>query len=368
MSLLAAMMDPEPVEAFFPMIRLAIIPGDGIGPEVMQGVYPLLEWAQNRGRKLEWIAFPYGAEHFLRTGESLSDAHFCALRDGFDAILFGAVGDPRIPDGRHAEQLLLRLRQELELHVNRRPCEPFLDAHVPLKGVRAAEIHIDVFRENTEGPYCMRGFTEADRAVDEAVHTSKAVRILLKAAFEWASRRGCPLTLAHKANVMKHGHGLWMRIFEELREQFPKVTARGMHADALLCNLVQNPRGFGVIAADNFVGDLVSDLLAGFQGGMGMAPSASWAPHRPFRCSALFEPVHGSAPDIAGKGLANPLGMILSTALCFRHMGWLEEAEIIVHLVATTLAEGAGTRDIGGTLMCRELQGLVCDRLISSCA
>ncbi len=357
------MMDLESVEACFPMIRLAIIPGDGIGPEVMQGVYPLLEWARNRGHKLEWIVFPYGADHFLRTGESLSDAHFFDLRDGFDAILFGAVGDPRIPDGRHAEQLLLRLRKELQLHVNHRPCEPFLDVHVPLKGVRASEIRIDVFRENTEGPYCLQGFTEADRAVDEAVHTSKAVRILLKAAFEWASVRGCPLTLAHKSNIMKHGHGLWMRIFEELRGQFPKVRARGMHADALLCALVQDPRGFGVIAADNFIGDLVSDLLAGFQGGMGMAPSASWAPHRPFRCSALFEPVHGSAPDIAGKGMANPLGMILSTALCFHHLGWEAEAEIIVRHVEATLAEGFGTRDIGGTLMCHELQERLARRL-----
>jgi 3-isopropylmalate dehydrogenase len=365
MDSLAAMME---LEACSPMIRIAIIPGDGIGPEVMQGVYPLLAWAQKRGRKLEWSVFPYGAEHFLLTGEALSDTHFAALRDGFDAILFGAVGDPRIPDGQHAERLLLRLRQELQLHVNFRPCAPLLDAHVPLKGVGASEIQIEVFRENTEGPYCLRGFTERDRAVDEAVHTSKAIRLLLQAAFERALERGCSLTLAHKANVLKHGHGLWMRIFEEVRGGFPGVPARGMHADALLCALVQDPRGFGVLAADNFIGDLVSDLLAGFQGGMGMAPSASWAPHRPYRCSALFEPVHGSAPDIAGKDLANPLGMILSTALFFQHMGWDTEAQGIVGVVKDILTEGAGTRDIGGTLHCQELQEGFCARLISSSA
>jgi 3-isopropylmalate dehydrogenase len=351
------------LEGCIPMSRIAIIPGDGIGPEVMRGVYPLLEWARKRGRKLDWVDFPYGADHFLQTGESLSDAHFAELRDGFDAILFGAVGDPRIPDGRHAEQLLLRLRQELQLHVNHRPCEPFLDTHVPLKGVRAAEIRIDVFRENTEGPYCLRGSTEADRAVDEAVHTTKAVRILLEAAFEQAASRRCPLTLAHKANVLRHGHGLWLRIFSEVRERFQEVPASGMHADALLCALVQDPRTFGVIAADNFIGDLVSDLLAGFQGGMGMAPSASWAPHRPNRCSALFEPVHGSAPDITGKGMANPLGMVLSTALFFRHAGWEEEADAIPHLVQAILAEGLGTRDIGGDLTCQELQKCISDRL-----
>jgi len=346
------------------MFRLAIIPGDGIGPEVMGGVYPLLEWVCRRGRTLEWTTFPYGAEHFLRTGEALSDANFEALRDGFDAILFGAVGDPRIPDGRHAEALLLRLRQELQLHVNFRPCMPFLDAHVPLKGVTAAEIRIDVFRENTEGPYCLRGSTEAARAVDEAVHTERAVRILLEAAFAHARERRCSLVLAHKANVLKHGHGLWMRVFERCKTEYPDVPARGMHADALLCALVQDPRGFGVIAADNFIGDLVSDLLAGFQGGMGMAPSASWAPHRPYRCAALFEPVHGSAPDIAGKGLANPLGMILSTALLFRHAGWGSEADTVVGGVKALLARGEGTRDLGGTMTCQEVQA----RLVSSCA
>jgi len=361
MSPLAAMMNQE---AGLSKIRIAIIPGDGIGPEVMQGIPPLLAWAQQRGRRLEWVPFPYGADHFLRTGETLSDAHFQELRDDFDAILFGAVGDPRIPDGRHAEALLLRLRQELELHVNFRPCHPFLDAHVPLKGVRASDIRIEVFRENTEGPYSLQGTTEPERAVDLAIHTSKAIRILLQAAFQRAAERGCPLTLAHKANVMKHGHGLWLRLFEETRRAFPAVPAKGMHADALLCALVQDPRGFGVIAADNFIGDLVSDLLAGFQGGMGMAPSASWAPHRPFRCSALFEPVHGSAPDIAGSGRGNPLGMALSTALCFRHFGWEEEAERILRAVEALLSAGLGTPDIGGTLSCRELQ----ERLISSCA
>jgi 3-isopropylmalate dehydrogenase len=338
------------------MIRIAIIPGDGIGPEVMEGIYPILAWARNRGRNLEWAVFPYGADHFLQTGETLSDAHFQELRDAFDAILFGAVGDPRIPDGRHAEQLLLRLRQELQLHVNYRPCAPFLDAHVPLKGIQASRIRIDVFRENTEGPYCLQGRTEIDRAVDEAIHTETAVRSLLQAAFEQAVRRGCPLTLAHKANVLKHGHGLWMRVFNELRPRFPEVQASGMHADAMLCALVQDPRGFGVIAADNYLGDLISDLLAGFQGGMGVAPSASWAPHRPYRCSALFEPVHGSAPDIAGKGLANPIGMTLSTALFFRYVGWDEEADIIQEAVGKALASGIATPDLGGTSTCLDMQ------------
>jgi 3-isopropylmalate dehydrogenase len=336
-------------------VRLAVIPGDGIGPEVVREALPLLEWARRRGRDLAWEIHPWGATHFLATGEILPEKAFAALRDYTDGILFGAVGDPRVPDGRHAEGLLLRLRRDLELTVNERPCRPILDAHLPLKGVGAAEIVIEVFRENTEGPYCLKGTTEPDRATDLAEHTEPAVRRLLEAAFARAAERGCALTLAHKANVLKHGHGLWMRVFQELRAAFPQVPARGIHADALLCALVQDPRPFGVIAADNYLGDLISDLLAAFQGGMGVAPSLSWAPHRPFRCAALAEPVHGSAPDLAGCGTANPTGMYLSTALLFRHLGWIAEADSVASAVTAALRQGAATADLGGTLGTREM-------------
>lgn len=323
-------------------VRIALIPGDGVGPEVLAEALPCLDWARHRGRRLETERFPFGADHCLATGETLPDAAFLDLRDGFDAILFGAVGDPRLPDGRHAEAILLRLRQELELTVNFRPCRIW----GPVAG---PDLDLEVFRENTEGPYCLQGSTEPGRAVDLAVHTEPAVRRLLQAAFQRAEQRGRPLTLAHKANVLKHGHGLWMRVFEDLRADHPGVSARGMHADALLCALVQDPAPFGIIAADNYLGDLISDLCAAFIGGMGVAPSLSWAPHRPFRCSVLAEPVHGSAPDIAGKGLANPVGMFLSTALLFRHLGWEAEAAALEAAVSEALASGAKTPDLGGT-------------------
>jgi len=329
---------------------LALIPGDGVGPEVMAEVLPVLAWVRDRGRPLSWTHRPFGAEHFLATGDILPEADFRALRDGCDGILFGAVGDARIPDGRHAEGILLRLRRDLELAVNFRPCEPLSDGLVPLKGVAAADIRIEVFRENTEGPYCLQGHSGADTATDLAVHTSAAVDRLLQAAFARALARGAPLILAHKANVLKHGHGLWLRRFEALRAAYPDVEARAVHADALMCALVQDPRAFGVLAADNFVGDLVSDLLAAFQGGMGLAPSLSFAPHAPFRCTALAEPVHGSAPDLAGKGLANPAGMILSAALLVRHLGWEEEAAAIESSVAGAVHGGAATQDLGGRL------------------
>ncbi|HEX4845963.1 MAG TPA: isocitrate/isopropylmalate family dehydrogenase [Geothrix sp.] len=338
------------------VIRMALIPGDGVGPEVMAEAEPLLDWARARGRRLEVLRLPYGADHFLATGETLPEPAFAGLRDGCDAILFGAVGDPRVPDGRHAEEILLRLRQGLDLTVNFRPCRP-------LSGAGHEGLHLEVFRENTEGPYCLQGSTEPGRAVDMAVHTEPAVRRLLEAAFVRAEARGCALTLAHKANVLKHGHGLWMRMFQDAKAAHPQVPARGMHADILLCGLVQDPLPFGVIAADNYLGDLISDLTAAFAGGMGTAPSLSWAPHHPFRCAALAEPVHGSAPDIAGQGLANPVGMVLSTALLFRHLGWEAEAMAVETAVSGAVADGAKTRDLGGTLGTAEMGRAIRDRL-----
>lgn len=324
-------------------VRIAILPGDGVGSEVMAEALPCLEWARSRGRRLETVPLPYGADHFLATGETLPDSAFALLRDSCDAILFGAVGDPRVPDGRHAEEILLRLRQGLELTVNHRPC------HVSALR-RDGPLRIEVFRENTEGAYCLQGWTGPGRAVDLAVHTEPAVRRLLEAAFERAAGCDLPLTLAHKANVLKHGHGLWLRVFSELRAQHPGVAARALHADALLCALAQDPGAFGVIAADNYLGDLISDLSAAFIGGMGVAASLSWAPHRPFRCTALAEPVHGSAPDIAGQGVANPAGMILSTGLLFRHLGWEAEAQALESAVQAALDGGARTRELAGTL------------------
>jgi len=344
-------------------IRIALIPGDGVGGEVMAEATPCLDWAVARGRGLEWIRLPHGADHCLATGETLSDAVFADLRDGCDGILFGAVGDPRIPDGRHAEAILLRLRQGLELAVNFRPCRPLAPGF-------DASLDLEVFRENTEGPYCLQGTTEPGRAVDLAIHTEPAVRRLLEAAFQRAAERGRPLLLAHKANVLKHGHGLWLRVFEELRPRFPGVATRTMHADALLCALVQGPGAFGIIAADNYLGDLISDLTAAYLGGMGMAPSLSWAPHRPHRCAVLAEPVHGSAPDIAGQGVANPAGMFLSLALLFRHLGWGAEAEALERAVREALDAGFRTRDLGGAHSTAEMGKAIRSRLpsLSSCA
>ena len=339
-------------------VRIAILPGDGVGGEVMAEATTLPGLGENQGPNIQTLDLPYGAGHYLATGETLPEAAFADLRDGCDAILFGAVGDPRIPDGRHAEEILLRLRQGLELTVNFRPCHPHCLVRPRISILRCsaktrkAPIAFRA-RRNLEGP----SISPSTRNPPSGVccwPPSSAPR---------SGRR--PLTLAHKANVLKHGHGLWMRVFEELRQDHPEVAAQGMHADALLCALVRNPTAFGVIAADNYLGDLISDLCAAYIGGMGVAPSFSWAPHRPFRCSALAEPVHGSAPDIAGKGLANPIGMILSTALLFRHLGWEQEAGALEGAVAGALNEGAKTLDLGGSLATAAMGTAIRDRLPS---
>ncbi len=345
------------------MLQIAIIPGDGIGPEVMAQALPFLVWARSRGLALGWSVYPYGAERFLTEGHTLLDEEFAHLRDAHDAILFGAIGDPRVPSGKHAEEILLRLRRDLRLGVNHRPCYPMLDRLVPLKQVEASEIRIDVLRENTEGPYCLRGETGFGRAVDFAIHTEEAVTILLREAFECAASRKCSLHLAHKANVLKHGHGLWMQVYERLRAEYPSVQTHSIHADALLCALAQDPRPFGVIAADNFIGDLVSDLLAAFQGGMGLAASASYNPHPEFRCRALYEPVHGSAPNLAGRDVANPSGMILSTAMLFRRVGWEAEAQHVENAVGKVLESGMSTQDLGGQFTCRQMGKAILEAL-----
>lgn len=315
----------------------------------MAEALPLLAWARDRGRDLEWEVLDLGAERFLRTGDILPEADFLEIRDGADAVLLGAVGDPRIPDGRHAEGILLRLRRELRLGVNWRPCRPLGDGLVPLKGVSAGDLDLEVFRENTEGAYCLEGESAPDRRVDRAVHTRPAVSALLREAFQRARSTGKPLALAHKANVLKHGHGLWLEVFQDARREYPEVRAEALHADALLFALVRQPQRFGVIAAENFIGDLLSDLLAAYLGGLGMAPSLSYAPGSPYRCTALAEPVHGSAPDIAGTGRANPFGMLLSLGLLFGRWGWTAEAEAIQAAVARCVESGPRPLELGGT-------------------
>lgn len=348
-------------------IRIAVIPGDGIGPEVVEEACRVLAAAADAGlAEIELTRYPHGADHFLATGETLSEPVFERLRDEHDAILFGAVGDPRVPDGRHARDLLLGLRFRLDLYINRRPCRLRAPDLCPLKG-EGREIDFTIYRENTEGLYGGHGRIEREgepdeRAVSEGIATRKGVERLLRAAFEAARVRGVRLTLSDKANAVPHMYGLWRRVYDEVRAEYADVPTETRYVDALAMEMVRAPERFGVIATSNLLGDILSDLGAEIIGGPGLAPSANVNPGR----HGLYEPVHGSAPDIAGLGRANPMAAVLSAALLLRDAGAARGADAIEDAVDAALAEGVRTADLGGTDSTSDVGGWLAARVAGS--
>ncbi len=338
-------------------MRIAVIPGDGIGQDVTAEAVKVIE-AVGRifGRTFDLEHLPYGADHYLATGVSMPPDGYRMLRDEFDAIFIGALGDPRIPDMRHARDILLGTRFELDLYVNHRPVV-LLDARLcPLKDCGPDEVNFVVFRENTEGMYVgiggrFKADTPDEIAIQEEINTYTGVHRIVKHAFEFAAttarRRLC---MADKSNALRHGHALWQRVFGELVPAYPTVDASHLFIDALTMQLVKNPAQFDVIVTNNMFGDIVTDLGAQLQGGLGMAASGNVHPGR----TSMFEPVHGSAPKYAGKNVANPIGAILSAALMLDTLELSREAAAIDQAVAEVVRAGRGTCDIGGTLGTRE--------------
>jgi 3-isopropylmalate dehydrogenase len=302
------------------------------------------------GRLLEPVLLPWSADHFLATGETLPPHGYRMLRDEFAGILVGALGDPRVPDNRHARDILLGTRFELDLYVNYRPVRLLHDRLSPLVGRGRSDIDFVVFRENTEGVYVSVGGrfkagTEDEIAIQEEVNTWKGVHRIQRHAFEYAAARGLRLCMADKSNAMQHGHALWQRVFKDLAAAFPRVSATHLYIDALAMFLVKDPGQFQVIVTNNLFGDIVTDIGGALQGGLGMAASGNIHPGR----TSLFEPVHGSAPPLAGKGVANPMGAILSAALMLDTLGWADEAAAIERAVEAAVAANVTTPDIGGT-------------------
>ena len=338
-------------------MRIAVIPGDGIGVDVTAESVKVLE-AVGRvfGRSCDLVPLPYGADHYLATGVSMPPDGYRMLRDEFDAIFIGALGDPRIPDMRHAKDILLGTRFELDLYVNYRPVK-LLDARLcPLKDCGPKEVDFVVFRENTEGLYVgiggrFKADTPDEIAIQEEINTYAGVHRIVKHAFEFAAttarRRLC---MADKSNALRHGHALWQRVFAELAPQYPTVESSHLFIDALAMQLVKNPSQFDVIVTNNMFGDIVTDLGAQLQGGLGMAASGNLHPGR----TSMFEPVHGSAPKYAGKNVANPIGAILSAALMLEALGRPQEKAAIERAVAEIVRSGQGPADIGGVLGTRE--------------
>jgi 3-isopropylmalate dehydrogenase len=339
------------------MTRIAVIPGDGIGIEVTrEAVAAMREAGSVTGMPLDLEEFPYGADHFLKTGETLPANAIDSLR-AFDAILLGALGDPRVPDMRHAADILLGLRFGLDLYVNFRPVRLLDDRLCPLKGRTAREIDFVIFRENTEGLYVGIGGifkkgTPDEVAIQEDVNTRKGVERICRHAFEYARAHGRRRVLmSDKSNALTYGHDLWQRTFWELAKAYPDLAASHMYVDAVAMQMVKDPSQFEVIVTCNMFGDILTDLGAQLQGGMGMAASGNLHPGR----AGLFEPVHGSAPKYAGKNLANPMGAILSAAMLLDQVGRPEEARLLEESIVACLRDGRTTRDLGGGLGTREV-------------
>ena len=334
-------------------MRIAVIPGDGIGVETTaEAVKAISAAGAAFGRQFDLQMLPWGAEHFLKTGVTIPADGYSMLRDQFDAIFIGALGDPRVPDNRHARDILLGTRFELDLYVNYRPVK-LLDARLcPLRDRSTADVNFVVFRENTEGLYVSIGGrfkagTEDEVSIQEEVNTYKGVRRIIVHAFEFAKANGRrSVCMTDKSNAMAQGHALWQRVFREVAPLYPGIEARHLYIDALALLLVQNPAPFDVIVTNNLFGDIITDLGAALQGGLGLAASGNLHPGK----TSMFEPVHGSAPPLAGKNVANPMGAILSAALMLDYLGLNHEAAAMEAAVRDAVVAGQGTREIGGSL------------------
>jgi 3-isopropylmalate dehydrogenase len=323
--------------------HLACVPGDGIGPEVVAEARKAVDAAAARfGFGVDWIDFDLGAERWLRTGEALPAVAVKELREA-DAILLGAVGRPDVPPGVLERGLLLRLRFELDLYVNLRPVKLYPGVASPLVGVGPEDLDLLVVRENTEGVYAGAGGvvhrgTPMEVATETSIETRAGVERCLRYAAGRARERAGRLTLVHKTNVLTHAGDLWQRAAREVAGE-AGVTLDYVHADAACLYLVSDPARFDVVVTDNLFGDILTDLGAAVAGGLGTAASANLNPQRP---PSLFEPVHGSAPDIAGTGTANPVAAVLSAALLLEHLGETEAAAAVESAAVAALPEAGG--------------------------
>lgn len=345
-------------------LKLAVIPGDGIGPEVTAEALKVLEQVTPAGVKFEPTRYDLGAERYLATGEVLPDSVLEEIRQ-HDAILLGAVGgkpnDPNLPPGILERGLLLRLRFELDHYVNLRPSRIYPGAVSPLAA--PGEVDFVVVREGTEGPYtgnggALRVGTPQEVATEVSVNTAFGVERVVRDAFARAQKRPRKkLTLVHKTNVLVHAGSVWWRIFEEVAREYPEVTTDYMHVDATMIHLTTNPSRFDVIVTDNLFGDIVTDLAAAVTGGIGLAASGNVNPDR--TAPSMFEPVHGSAPDIAGQQVADPTAAILSVALMLDHLGLEDAARTVEDAVIADLA----AREPGSTRRTNEVGDAIAARV-----
>lgn len=339
--------------------RIAVLPGDGIGREVLPLAVDVL---QASGATLEFETFDWGAERYLTDGVTVPPDGFAMLDREFDAILVGAFGDPRVPTNIHAKEILLGMRFKMDLFANVRPVR-LMDASLcPLKGIEPKDVDFVVVRENTEGVYVDAGGvfkqgTADEVAVQEDINTRKGVERIIRYAFDYCERHRkldgsnrSRVLMCDKSNAMTHAGGLWQRVFKEVQREYPQIRTEHMYVDALCMQIVRDPRQFDVIVTNNMFGDIITDVAAALQGGLGMAASANLHPGK----TSMFEPVHGSAPSIAGKNVANPFGAILTGAMMLEYLGLPAEAARIEGAVVEAVRQKKTTSDIGGSLGTRE--------------
>ncbi|HEV7217320.1 MAG TPA: 3-isopropylmalate dehydrogenase [Terriglobales bacterium] len=339
--------------------RIAVIPGDGIGVEVIAEAVRVIEAS---GAAVEMTPFDWGANRYLADGVTVPPDGFRMLGRDFDAILVGAFGDPRVPSNIHAKEILLGMRFQMDLYANVRPVR-LLDASLcPLKGVEPKDVDFVVIRENTEGSYTDAGGvfkrgTPDEIAIQEDINTRKGVERVVRYAFEYCERhtksdgtQRKQVLMSDKSNAMTHAGGLWQRVFKEVGEEYPQITSQHMFVDALGMQIIRDPSQFDVIVTNNMFGDIVTDLAAALQGGLGMAASANIHSEQ----TSMFEPVHGSAPQIAGKNIANPFGAILTVAMMLNHLGMASESQKIEATVLEAVRQKKTTKDIGGSLSTQE--------------
>ncbi len=321
--------------------RLAVVPGDGIGTEVVaEGLKVLDAAAARHDLTFERTEYDLGARRYHATGEVLPDSVLAELR-GSDAILLGAVGDPSVPPGVLERGLLLRLRFELDHHVNLRPVKLYPGVATPLAGKGPEHIDMVVCREGTEGPYAgaggaLRKGTKHEVASEESLNTAFGVERIVRDAFARAERRRKKVTLVHKTNVLVHSGGLWQRVFDAVAAEHPDVATDYCHVDAATMFFITSPERFDVVVTDNLFGDIITDIGAAIAGGIGLAASGNLDPSR--TNPSMFEPVHGSAPDIAGQGKADPTATVMSVAMLLDHLGEDKAAAEVEAAVAADLA------------------------------
>ena len=354
-------------------MKIAVMPGDGVGKEVVpEGLKVLAVVAAKFGFRYETTDYPFGAEHYLKTKITLPDSALKELAD-HDAILFGAVGaDPRgnalIPQGLIETDILLKMRFELDQYINLRPTKLLPNVPTPLKNVGPNDIDMVIVRENTEGLYCQNGGflyknTPHEVANQIEVTTRHGVERAIRYAFEYAKQFDRKkVTLVAKTNVLRFAHNLWQRAFDDVRQEYAGIETDYHHVDACTMYMVTKPKQYDVIVTTNMFGDIITDLGAAIQGGMGMAASGNLNPTR--QTASMFEPVHGSAPDIAGKNFANPIATFLSVAMMLEFLDQKDAAAAIKDACASVIAKKENhTRDLGGTASTTQVGDAICAAL-----